>query len=98
MDIHDTRNFKGTALDDSPLRRESPIIFASGPMAGVSNPYPFVPTARIVDGLREQHWMPVGVEEQRSPEALGPAADPSQVPHVSQSRQHNVFSAMIGPE
>ncbi len=65
MDIHDTRNFKGTALDDSTLRREAPSIFASGPMAGVSNRYTFVPTARIVDGLREQNWMPVDVEEQR---------------------------------
>lgn len=65
MDIHDTRNFKGTALDDSTLRREAPSIFASGPMAGVSNRYTFVPTARIVDGLREQNWLPVDVEEQR---------------------------------
>jgi hypothetical protein len=65
MDIHDTKNFKGTALDDSTLRREAPSIFASGPMAGVSNRYTFVPTARIVDGLREQNWLPVDVEEQR---------------------------------
>ncbi len=65
MDLHDTKHFKGTALDDSTLRTQAPSIFASGPMAGVSDRYTFVPTARIVDGLREQNWMPVDVEEQR---------------------------------
>lgn len=65
MDLHDTKHFKGTALDDSTLRTQAPSIFALGPMAGVSDRYTFVPTARIVDGLREQNWMPVEVEEQR---------------------------------
>lgn len=65
MDLHDTKHFKGTALDDSVLRTQAPSIFALGPMAGVSDRYTFVPTARIVNGLREQNWMPVEVEEQR---------------------------------
>ena len=65
MNLHDTKHFKGTALDDSALRTQAPSIFALGPMAGVSDRYTFVPTARIVDGLREQNWMPVEVEEQR---------------------------------
>jgi hypothetical protein len=65
MNLHDTKHFKGTALDDSTLRSQAPSIFALGPMAGVSDRYTFVPTARIVDGLREQNWMPVEVEEQR---------------------------------
>ena len=65
MDLHDTKHFKGTALEDSTLRIQAPSIFALGPMAGVSDRYTFVPTARIVDGLREQNWMPVEVEEQR---------------------------------
>lgn len=34
-------------------------------MQGVSSHYTFVPTARILDGLREQNWLPVEVEEQR---------------------------------
>jgi hypothetical protein len=34
-------------------------------MVGVSDRYTFVPTARIVDGLREHDWVPVDVEEQR---------------------------------
>ncbi|MEI6075995.1 MAG: DUF932 domain-containing protein [Verrucomicrobiota bacterium] len=65
MKIDDTVNFKGTALTEENLRREAPSVFASGPMAGVSPRYTFVPTARIVDGLRAQDWVPVAVEEQR---------------------------------
>src|SRR5437762_14383868 len=65
MDLHDTKHFKGTALDDSTLRTQAPSIFALGPMHGVSSRYTFVPTARIVDGLREQNWVPVEVEEQK---------------------------------
>lgn len=65
MNIQDTSNFKSTALDEATLRQQAPSIFASGPMAGVSDRYTFVPTARIVDGLREHDWVPVEVEEQR---------------------------------
>ena len=36
MNLHDTKNFKATALDEDTLRREAPSIFALGPMAGVS--------------------------------------------------------------
>ena len=65
MTTNDTTNFKATALEDDTLRRQAPSIFAVGPMAGVSNRYTFVPTARIVTGLRELDWVPVTVEEQR---------------------------------
>jgi hypothetical protein len=65
MNLHDTRNFKAVALSDESLRAEAPSIFAEGPMAGVSSRYTFVPTARLVDGLREQGWMAVNAEEQR---------------------------------
>jgi hypothetical protein len=65
MKINDTTNFKSTALSEQTLRAQAPSIFAAGPMQGVSNRYTFVPTARIVDGLREQDWVPVDVEEQR---------------------------------
>jgi hypothetical protein len=65
MNLHDTTNFKATALSDDTLRRQAPSIFAPGPMSGVSPRYAFVPTARIMDGLREHDWMPVAVEEQR---------------------------------
>lgn len=65
MSINNTSNFKGTALSELTLRTQAPSIFASGPMQGVSSRYTFVPTARIVDGLRDLDWVPVGVEEQR---------------------------------
>jgi hypothetical protein len=65
MKANETTNFKATALSDETLRQQAPSIYASGPMAGVSSRYTFVPTARIVDGLREQDWVPVDVEEQR---------------------------------
>ena len=63
--MHDTTNFKATALSEETLRQQAPSIFASGPMRGVSQKYTFVPTAEIVNGLREQNWVPVAVEEQR---------------------------------
>lgn len=65
MNLHDTINFKGIALNDNALRAEAPSIFAAGPMTGVSDRYTFVPTARLVDGLRDQGWEPVLAEEQR---------------------------------
>jgi hypothetical protein len=65
MNQHNTTNFKATALSIDTLRNRAPSIFASGPMLGVSNRYTFVPTARIVEGLREMDWVPVEVEEQR---------------------------------
>ncbi len=66
LNLHDTKNFKATALDEDTLRRQEPSIFASWPMAGVSHKYTFVPTSQIVTGLREQNWVPVEAEEQRS--------------------------------
>lgn len=65
MKLNETSNFKGTALSEQTLRSQAPSIYASGPMQGVSSRYTFVPTARIVDGLREHDWVPVDVEEQR---------------------------------
>jgi hypothetical protein len=60
-----TSNFKAEALTDEHLRLEAPSIFASGPMTGLSERYAFVPTTEIVAGLREKHWLPVSVEQQR---------------------------------
>ena len=65
MSLHDTSNFKASALTEATLRQRAPSIYASGPSAMVSPRYTFVPTARIVDGLGEQGWVPVAVEEQR---------------------------------
>ena len=60
-----TINFKAEALEEETLRNRAPSIFASGPILGVSRRYTFVPTARIVSGLRDLDWVPVDVEEQR---------------------------------
>jgi hypothetical protein len=65
MNLHDMTNFKAVALTDETLHQQAPSIFAVGPMSGVSSRYAFVPTARIVAGLREHDWVPVAVEEQR---------------------------------
>ena len=60
-----TTNFKAIALTNDTLRSRAPSIFALGPISSVSNRYTFVPTARIIEGLRELDWVPVDVEEQR---------------------------------
>jgi hypothetical protein len=65
MNLHHTANFKAIALEEDTLRHQAPSIFAAGPMVGVSHRYTFVPTARIISGLRELDWVPVTVEEQR---------------------------------
>ena len=65
MNRQDTTNFKAAALDEDTLRSQAPSIFADGPMAGLSSRYTFVPTVRIISGLRKLDWVPVSVEEQR---------------------------------
>jgi hypothetical protein len=65
MNVSATTNFKAVALSDGTLRQQAPSIFATGPMASVSPRYIFVPTARVVAGLRDHGWVPVAVEEQR---------------------------------
>lgn len=65
MNTPSIAQFKAVALDDDTLRRRAPSIFARGPLEGMSRRYTFVPTARIVDGLRAEGWVPVSVEEQR---------------------------------
>src|ERR1051326_3479428 len=59
-------NFKVETLTNSQLLLEAPSIFASGPLTGLSSRYTFVPTTEIVAGLREKHWLPVHVEQQRA--------------------------------
>jgi Domain of unknown function (DUF932) len=63
--MHEISNFKAETLDEESLRRTAPSIYASSPMLGVGSRYTFVPTARIVGGLRDLGWVPVAVQEQR---------------------------------
>lgn len=60
-----TFNFKADALTDAELRAEAPSIFSSGPMAGLSKRYTFVPTNEIIQALREKDWVPVDVVQQQ---------------------------------
>jgi hypothetical protein len=60
-----TSNFKADALTDEQLRSDAPSIFAQAPMTGLSRRYAFLPTTEIITGLREKHWLPVHVEQQR---------------------------------
>jgi hypothetical protein len=64
MSTQDVSQFKASAMDNDTIRRWAPSIFAEGPRDSVSKRYTFVPTARIVDGLRGHGWVPVAVEEQ----------------------------------
>jgi hypothetical protein len=61
-----TSNFKANALTDEELRLRAPSIFARSPMSGLSQRYAFVPTTEILTALREKHWVPVHVEQQRA--------------------------------
>src|SRR5258708_6851373 len=61
-----TSNFKAEALTDEQLRLEAPSIFALEPMSGLSARYAFVPTTKIVSGLRHKNWVPVNVEQMQT--------------------------------
>ena len=52
------------AISDEELRRVVPSIFASQPIEGVSDRYIFLPTSSILQGMRENGWVPVRAEEQ----------------------------------
>lgn len=52
-------------LTDNELRAHAPSIFALQPIAGVSDNYAFIPTIRVVEGLKDAGWAPVWVSEQR---------------------------------
>src|SRR6201982_730918 len=52
------------AISDEELRRVVHSIFASQPIEGVSDKYIFLPTSSILQGMRENGWVPVRAEEQ----------------------------------
>ncbi len=45
-----------SALDNDQLMRKVPAMFASAPKSSTSDNYLFIPTAKLVDGLRGQGW------------------------------------------
>ncbi|MBV9875066.1 MAG: DUF932 domain-containing protein [Verrucomicrobia bacterium] len=46
------------------MRRFAPSVFASQPIEGVSERYSFLPTSSILNGMRENGWVPVRAQEQ----------------------------------
>ena len=55
---------QSVALNNDELRNIAPSIFASQPVADVSDRYSFLPTSSILDGMRDHGWMPVRAEQQ----------------------------------
>lgn len=53
------------ALSDGEIKERVPSIFAGRAREDVSDKYLFIPTASILDGMREEGWCPVEVQEQR---------------------------------
>jgi hypothetical protein len=52
------------AISDEEVRRLAPSVFASQPIASVSERYSFLPTSSILTGMRENGWVPVRALEQ----------------------------------
>jgi len=52
------------AISDDEMRRFAPSVFASQPIEGVSERYSFLPTSSILNGIRENGWVPVRAQEQ----------------------------------
>ena len=52
------------AISDDEMRRFAPSVFASQPIASVSERYSFLPTSSILNGMRENGWVPVRAQEQ----------------------------------
>lgn len=53
-----------TPLSDDAIRAKAPSVFAERAMPGASSKYSFIPTARVVDALRGEGWVPVEAKEQ----------------------------------
>jgi hypothetical protein len=52
-------------IDNHQLRALAPSVFAGNAHAKVSDRYSFLPTATVVEGLRDEGWTPVWAGEQR---------------------------------
>src|SRR5260221_8353869 len=55
------------AISDDEMRRFAPSVFASQPIEGVSERYSFLPTSCILNGMRENGWVPVRAQEKGVP-------------------------------
>ena len=52
-------------ITDTELMANAPSIFAQQAMHGVSDRYTFLPTARIVEAMRQEGWKPIEARESR---------------------------------
>jgi hypothetical protein len=52
-------------LTDDRLKEIAPSIFATEAQEGASEIYRFLPTSSILDGMRDQGWVPVEAQEQK---------------------------------
>ena len=52
------------AISDDEMRRFAPSVFASQPIEGASERYSFLLTSSILNGMRENGWVPVRAQEQ----------------------------------
>lgn len=52
-------------LTDEQLQSIAPSIFATEAQEGASEIYQFLPTSSILEGMRDQGWVPVEAQEQR---------------------------------
>jgi hypothetical protein len=59
------QNYDPRGLSEAAIHHLAPSVFAANPYQGVSNKYSFVPTARVVEALESQGWVPVKAVEQR---------------------------------
>ena len=62
--IHSNPSRYSLALNNDELRNRAPSIFASQPVADVSERYSFLATSSILEGMREHGWLPVRAEQQ----------------------------------
>jgi Domain of unknown function (DUF932) len=52
------------AISNDEMSRFAPSVFASQPIDGVSDRYSFLPTSSMLNGMRENGWVPVRAQEQ----------------------------------
>src|ERR1700721_501225 len=52
------------AISDDEMRHFAASVFASQPIEGVSERYSFLPSSSILNGMRENGWVPLREQEQ----------------------------------
>lgn len=82
------------ALTNDQIRTLCPSVFATQPYEGVSEAYRFVPTASMVDILRDTGWHPVRVRSSRS----RIEAKQNFVRHMIRFRQEGDLNAAVASE